>query len=100
MSKEVYREELQQRLAALDARLVEAQTMVARGTPTEKVDAAGELARLLLRRGSLAEKLTQLDREPESRWENAKAELEEDYHSIISTLEQLIGEIDRPGVGR
>lgn len=100
MSKDVYREELQQRLAALDARLVEAQTMVARGAPTEKVDAAGELARLLLRRGSLAEKLSRLDREPEGRWENAKAEVEEDYNSIISMLERLIGEIDRPVAGR
>ena len=91
MSKEVYREELERRLGALDARLDEAEEMLVRGRALTKVEAAGEIAILKDRRRALAAKLARLEREPEGTWEGLKTEIEEDYDAVVEGLERLIG---------
>ena len=83
MSKEVYREELERRLGALDARLDEAEEMLVGGRALTKVEAAGEIAILKDRRRALAAKLARLEREPEGTWEGLKTEIEEDYDAVV-----------------
>jgi hypothetical protein len=91
MSKEVYRDEIERRLGALDARLEEAEEMLVRGKALTKVEAAGEIAILKERRRALEAKLARLEREPEGTWERLRTEIEEDYDAVVEGLERLIG---------
>jgi hypothetical protein len=91
MSKEVYRGELERRLGALDMRLEEAEEMLVSGRALTKVEAAGEIAILKDRRRALTAKLARLEREPEGTWEGLKTEIEEEFDSIVESLERLTG---------
>lgn len=82
MSKQAYADELRQRIAHLGTRIEADRAKLETGTAAEKVAAAGEIADLERRRSELHDRLVELEKEPDSGWENLKTSIEEDMLDI------------------
>ncbi|MEJ1995891.1 MAG: hypothetical protein P8X75_11900 [Limibacillus sp.] len=82
MKKTAHVRHLTERIKDLELRLGADKARLETGTPSEKVEAAGDLALVERRIADLEEKLKKAEAEPEGFWERVKDELEEDIGSI------------------
>jgi hypothetical protein len=90
MTKEAYLEDLKRRIANLEARIEADRKTLARGTPRQEVNAAGDLALVEDQLADTRRKLARLEVEPEGTWADFKAEIEEGLDDIEAAIEGWI----------
>ena len=90
MSKAAYLTELKRRLQTLEARMAADKKRLTRGTPPEKVKAAGDLAVVERRLGETKQKLSRLEAEPEGAWESFKTEIEQDFDYLEAAFDRWV----------
>lgn len=90
MPKAEYLAHLKSRLQDLELRLAADKKRLAEGAPREKVDAAGDLTLVEKHLADTKAKLAKLESEPESAWENFKAEMEEDLDNLETSFDRWV----------
>jgi len=90
MSKAAYLSNLRRRLQKLEARMKADGKRIAGGSPPEKVQAAGDLALAEGRLAETKEKLSRLEAEPESSWEDFKTEIEQEFDYVEATFDRWV----------
>lgn len=91
MSKAAYIADLQRRLDELKAKMAADKKQLARGSPHDRVKAAGDLAFLEQQLAETQQKLSRVESKPEGAWENFKAELEEQFDHLAVAFERWVG---------
>lgn len=81
---------MKRRLRRLKARMEEDKRRLGSGTPRAKVEAAGDLALIEQRLAETKQKLSRVESEDASGWEDFKSELEEDFDHIEMAVERWV----------
>ncbi len=83
MSKAVYLRDLRSRLNAIDVQIAEAKRRLKSGPLSQEVTAAGELTLLERKHKQLADRIAEVEKEPEGTWEDFKTALENDFDALF-----------------
>lgn len=94
MGREFYQSGMEQRLRDLSFRIesIRARLM---DSPNDrlKVELAGRLARLEQRRDTVREKLEALSDQPDSTWEELRAEVEDEWDALVQDFEERVASL-------
>lgn len=86
---------IRRRLETLESLIEEARQRLEMGTPTERVDARGDLEVLQRRRASLAERLADIESDDvDTLWERIGARLQQDVAILEDDLKRWMDRLD------
>jgi DNA-binding transcriptional MerR regulator len=94
MGREIYQSHMEQRLRDLGFQIDSVKVRLAEShAPEVMVDLAGQLAELDERRRRVREKLDALEHEPDGTWEDLKAEIEDEWDTLVQDFEERVANL-------
>ncbi|WP_417674775.1 hypothetical protein [Roseibium sp.] len=88
----------EEQLQSLDAEIDRARKKMAEGSPSHKVEAAGELTVLEKMHQDLADKLKAATKQHAENWTLAHEEIRKDIESLYESLDRWVMKYSKPGV--